>query len=72
MFVSLRKINEKNLRKYKYLQMTVLYTKYKAENNALWTIYVNYGLKIYRKVWKFESGKSMEFWNGKCVGTLPG
>ncbi len=25
--------------------MTVLYTKYKAENNALWTIYVKYGLK---------------------------
>ncbi len=29
--------------------MTVLYTKYKAENNA---IYVKYGLKIYREVWK--------------------
>ncbi len=39
----------------KYLQMTVLYTKYKAENNALWTIDVKYGLKIYREVWKFES-----------------
>ncbi len=36
--------------------MTVLYTKYKAENNALWTIYVKYGLKIYREVWKFEYG----------------
>ncbi len=36
--------------------MTVLYTKYKAENNALWTIYVKYGLKIYWEVWKFESG----------------
>ncbi len=37
--------------------MTVLYTKYKAENNALLTIYVKYGLKIYREVWKFESEK---------------
>ncbi len=41
----------------KYLQMTVLYTKYKAENNAVWTIYVKYGLKIYWDVWKFESRK---------------
>ncbi len=32
--------------------MTVLYTKYKAENNALWTIYVKYGLEIW--VWNFE------------------
>ncbi len=40
--------------------MTVLYTKYKAENNAVWTIYVKYDLKIYREVWKFESGK---VWN---------
>ncbi len=47
----------------------VLYTNYKAENNAVWTIYVKYGLKIYREVWKFESGK-VEFWNEKCVGTL--
>ncbi len=38
--------------------MTVLYTKYKAENNA---IYVKYGLKIYREVWKFESGKVWNF-----------
>ncbi len=42
--------------KIKNLQMTVLYTKYKAENNAVWTIYVKYGQKIYREVWKFESG----------------
>ncbi len=26
--------------------MTILYTKYKAENNAVWTSYVKYGLKI--------------------------
>ncbi len=32
--------------KKKFLQMTVLYSKYKAENNALWTNYVKYGLKI--------------------------
>ncbi len=25
----------------------VLYTKYKGENNALWTIYVKYGLEKY-------------------------
>ncbi len=37
--------------------MTVLYTKYNAENNALWSIYVKYGLKIYWEVWKSESGK---------------
>ncbi len=30
--------------------MTVLYIKYKDENNALWTIYVKYGLGIYREV----------------------
>ncbi len=41
--------------------MTVLYTKYKAENNALWTIYVKYGLKIYREAWKFEFGKVWNF-----------
>ncbi len=52
---------KKTLRKWKYLKMTVLYTKYKAENNALWTIYVTYGLKIYREVWKFESGKVWNF-----------
>ncbi len=39
----------------------LLNTKYKAENNALWTIYVKYGLKIYREVWKFESGKVWNF-----------
>ncbi len=32
--VTLRKFMKK-LRKYKYLQMTVLYTKYKAENNVV-------------------------------------
>ncbi len=37
-----KKINENKI---KYLQMTVLYTKYKAENNAVWTIYVKYGQK---------------------------
>ncbi len=42
-----KKINEKTLWKYKYLQMTVLYTKYKAENNAL-KIY--WGLEIW--AWK--------------------
>ncbi len=31
-----------------------LYTKYKAENNAVWTIYVKYDLEIYWKVSKFE------------------
>ncbi len=41
--------------------MTVLYTKYKAENNAPWTIFVKYGLKIYQEVWKFESGKVWNF-----------
>ncbi len=41
--------------------MTVLYTKYKAENNAPWTIYVKCGLKIPREVWKFESGKVWNF-----------
>ncbi len=43
--------------------MTILYTKYNVENNAVWTIHVKictekFGLKI------------MEFWNGKYVGTL--
>ncbi len=28
--------------------MTPLYTKYKAENNALWTNYVKYGLNVYQ------------------------
>ncbi len=41
--------------------MTVLYTKYKGENNALWTMCVKYGLKIYFQVWKFESGKVWNF-----------
>ncbi len=45
----------------KYLQMTVLYAKYEAENNALWTICVKYGLKIYWERWKFESGKVWNF-----------
>ncbi len=44
-----------------YWDAPVLYTKYKAENNALWTIYVKYDLKIYREVWKFESGKVWNF-----------
>ncbi len=44
-----------------YLQMTILFTKYKAENNALWTIYVNYCLKVYWEVWKFDSGKVWHF-----------
>ncbi len=62
-FCHFKKINEKKpLRKYFFfLQMTVLYTKYEAENNALWTIYVKYGLKIYWEVWKFESGKVWNF-----------
>lgn len=29
----------------KYLQMTVLYTNYNAEDNAVRTIYVKHGLK---------------------------
>lgn len=37
--------------------MIVLYTKYKAESNALRTIYVKFGLKMYWRVWKFEFGK---------------
>ncbi len=41
--------------------MTVVYTKNIAENNALWTIYVKYGLKIYWDVWKFESGRVWNF-----------
>ncbi len=36
-------------------------TEKKTENNALWTIYVKYGLKIYREVWTFESGKVWHF-----------
>ncbi len=32
------------------------YTKYKGENNGLGSNYFKYGLKIYREVWKFESG----------------
>ncbi len=30
--------------------MTVIYTKYKAENSAVWTIYVKYGTKVYWEV----------------------
>ncbi len=45
----------------KNIYRLLLYTKYKAENNALWTSYVKYGLKIYRDVWKFESGKVWNF-----------
>ncbi len=41
--------------------MTVVYTKNIAENNALWTIYVKYSLKIYWEVWKFKSGKVWNF-----------
>ncbi len=52
---------QKSLRENKCnLQMTIIYTKYEAENSAVWTIYVKYGPKIYWEVWK-----SMEFWNGK-------
>ncbi len=43
----------------KYLQ--IIYTKYKAENSAVWTICVEYGPKIYWEVWKFESGKVCNF-----------
>ncbi len=39
----------------------LLYTKYKAKYNSLWTIYVKYGLKDYWKVWTFESGKVWNF-----------
>ncbi len=52
---------KKKWKKYKYLQMTIIYTKYKAENSAVWAIYVKYGLKIYWEVWKFESGKVWNF-----------
>ncbi len=38
---------------WKNIYRRLLYTKYKAENNALWTIYVKYGLKMYREVWDF-------------------
>ncbi len=41
--------------------MTLLYTKYKAKYNSLWTIYVKYGLKDYWEVWTFESGKVWHF-----------
>ncbi len=41
--------------------MTVIHTKYKAENSSVWTIYVKYGPKIHREVWKFESGKVWNF-----------
>ncbi len=37
--------------------MTVLYSKYKAENNALWTIMLNIVWKSterFGKVWNFE------------------
>ncbi len=59
--VTSRKSIEKKWRKLKYVQMTTIYTKYKAENNALLTIYVKYGLKIYWEVWKFELGKVWNF-----------
>ncbi len=36
---------------------------------ALWTIYVKYGLKSTEKFGNL-SLESMEFWNGKCAGTL--
>ncbi len=45
----------------KNIYWRLLYTKYKAENNALWTIYVKYGRKIYRELWKFDSGKVWKF-----------
>ncbi len=50
--VTLRKSMKKNT----FTDDCTIY-QYKAENNALWTIYVKYGLKIYREVWIFESGK---------------
>ncbi len=57
----LKKINVKKKTK-KYLEMTIIYIKNKAENSAVWTIYVKYGLKIYWEVlWKFESGKVWNF-----------
>ncbi len=46
-FYHSKNINEKPPEKYKYLQMTVMYTKYKAENCSVWTIYVKYVPKIY-------------------------
>ncbi len=61
-FCHFKKINEKKpWENIFFLQMTVLYTKYKAENNALWAIYVKYGLKIYWEVWKVESVKVWNF-----------
>ncbi len=54
-------LRENQWKKKKTWQNLVLYTKYKAENNALLTIYVKYGLKIYWEVWKFESGKVWNF-----------
>ncbi len=50
----------------KYLQMTLLYTKHAAENSAVWTVYVKYGLKGL-EIWVW---KSVDFWNVKCVETL--
>ncbi len=51
-----KKINEnKNIYRWLY------YTKYKAEYNALLTIYAKYSPKIYWEVWKFESGKVWNF-----------
>ncbi len=46
---------KKNPEKIKNIYRWLLYTKYKAENNALWTIDVKYCLQIYWEVWKFES-----------------
>ncbi len=42
--------------------MTIIYIKNKAENSAVWTIYVKYGLKIYWEVlWKFAFEKVWNF-----------
>lgn len=50
--------------------MTVIYTKYNAENNFVRTIYVKYGVKNIQRGLKIWVWKSTEFWNGKCVRTL--
>lgn len=50
--------------------MTVIYTKYNAENNFVRTIYVKYGVKNIQRGLEIWVWKSTEFWNGKCVRTL--
>ncbi len=57
--VIFKKINEKPWENKNITDDCVLYTNYKAENNAVWTIYVKYGLKSTER---FEN-LSLEKWN---------